>query len=199
MNQINSSIIAVAGNCHTFAAVAALAAALLTSNVTAQTPQTYATGSVNQLGWLTGCWQGRTERDGSTMNETWFSPRGNSAMGVGLTYLDGKTISSESMRMYDQGDSIKLSLHPAGRSEVTMNLESIGEKAVAFSVTEKEVTTKLRYEKKGEKEISATLRIEQGARGRGADYSFARVDCAVFFSPLPKEAATTAPKDRDKQ
>ena len=172
---------------------AAVAAALLSATVAAQvsqvpvTPAEPAKGSVNQLNWIAGCWQGKSARDGSTINEAWFSPRGGSVMGVGLTYRDDKTITSEAMRMYDEGGSIKLWLRPAGRSEVTMTLDTIGDPFVAFSVKEGEVTTKLRYEKKSTTEIVATLRFEQGENRRGADFGFNKIDCAGLFIPEVKE------------
>ena len=176
-----------------------LAAAFLSAGVTAQVsqipqapqvpivPADPAKGSVNQLNWMAGCWQGKSARDGSTINEAWFSPRGGSVMGVGLTYRDDKTITSEAMRMYDEGGSIKLWLRPVGRPEVTMTLDTIGDPFVAFSVKEGEVTTKLRYEKKNATEIVATLRFEQGENRRGADFGFNRIDCAGLFSPEVKE------------
>ncbi len=183
---------------HTFTAV--LAAALLSATVAAQvsqvpvTPAEPAKGSVNQLNWLVGCWQGKSSRDGSTMNETWFSPRGGSVMGVGMAYIDNKTMSSEAMRLYDDGDSIKLLLRAAGRADVTMTLDSIGSRFAAFLVKDGEVTTRLRYQQKSDVELIATLRIEQGERRRGADYSFGKTDCAGLFSPEVK--AVTEPEKK---
>ncbi len=173
---------------------ATVATALLSAAATAQvsqvpvTPVEPAKGSVNQLNWIAGCWQGKSARDGSTINEAWFSPRGGTLMGLGLTYVDDKTVTSEAMRMYDEGGSIKLWLRPAGRPEVTMTLDTIGDPFVAFSVKEGPLTTKLRYEKKSATEIVATLRFEQGESRRGADFGFNKIDCAGLFLPEVKEA-----------
>ena len=181
--------------------IAALAAAFLTTTVAAQVvqippmPTEVAKGSVNQIHWLAGCWQGTSSRDGATINEMWFAPRGGSAMGVGLTYLGDKTSSSELMRMYDEGDSIKFWVRPSGRAEATMTLDNMGDKFVAFSVKENEVTTRVRYERKSETEMLAAMRFEQGATRRGADFVFNRVDCAGFFQP----AANTPAKEAEKK
>jgi hypothetical protein len=182
------------------AAASVFAVALLSAAATAQVaqvplaPAEPAKGSVSQLSWLAGCWQGKSARDGSTINEAWFSPRGGSVMGTGLTYLDDKTITSEAMRMYDEGGSIKLWLRPAGRSDVTMTLDRIGDPFVAFSVKEGAVTTKLRYEKKSATEMVATLRFEEGESRRGGDFGFTKIDCAGLFSPEVKE--TKAPEKK---
>ena len=179
---------------------ALLFAALLAATTAAQVPQVPiapavpAKGTVNQLNWLAGCWQGRSARDGATINEAWFSPRGGTLMGLGITYLDDKTITSEAMRMYDDAGSIKLWLRPAGRPEVTMTLDTIGDPFVAFSSKEGAVTTKLRYEKKSETEMVATLRFEQGESRRGADFAFNKIDCAALFVPEVKES--TAPEKK---
>ena len=181
--------------------IAVAAAAFLTATVTAQVPQNPPTpteaakGSVNQINWLAGCWQGTSSRDGATINEIWFAPRGGGAMGVGLTYQGDKTSSSEAMRMYDEGDSIKFWVRPSGRAEATMTLDNIGDKFVAFSVKENEITTRVRYEKKSETEMLTTLRFEQGATRRGADFVFSRVDCAGFFLP----AVNTPTKEAEKK
>ena len=158
------------------------------------TPTEAAKGSVNQINWLAGCWQGTSSRDGASISEMWFSPRGGSAMGVGQTYVGDKTTATEAMRMYDDGDSIKLWVRPAGRTETTMTLDNIGDKFAAFSVKENEVITKLRYERKSDSEMLATLRFEQGTTRRGSDFVFDRVDCASLFLPAikspPKDGAT---------
>ena len=182
----------------------AVAATLLSATVSAQVPPSAAEGaapakgSVNQINWLSGCWQASSARDGSTINEAWFSPRGGTIMGVGLTYRDDKTITSEVMRMYDEGDSVKLWLKPAGRGEVTFTLDTIGERAAAFSVKEGEIITKLRYEKKSDTELLATLRFETGENRRGADFGFARVECLTLFLPAAKEVAKEAAKEPAK-
>ena len=75
-----------------------------------------------------------------------------------------------------------------------MTLDHIGDKFVAFSVKENEITTRVRYEKKSETEMLATLRFEQGATRRGADFVFNRVDCAGFFLPAVNTPAKEAEK-----
>lgn len=156
-------------------------------------------GSVNQLGWMDGCWQATSARDGSTINETWFSARGGTMIGAGLTYLDNKTISAEAMRLFDEGDSVKLWLHPAGRSEVTMALDAIGDRYVAFVVKEGDVVTRLRYEKKNATELIATLRFETGEKRRGADFGFTRAECAASFLPLVTTPASASATEAVKQ
>jgi hypothetical protein len=170
-------------------AIAAFFSGLTTAQVPSApvTPTEPAKGSVSQLNWLAGCWQAKVARDNSTIHETWFSPRGGSVMGVGLTYRDDKTLTSEAMRMYDEGGTVKLWMRPAGRAELTMALETIGDPFVAFFVKEGEVTTKLRYEKKSATELVATFRVEQGESRRGADFGFNKIDCAEVFLPEVKE------------
>ncbi len=186
LTQLSSAIVKAAS-----AASCALCFSGLTAAQVPQAPPTPtepAKGSVNQLNWLAGCWQAKVARDNSTIHETWFSPRGGSVMGVGLTYQDDKTLTSEAMRMYDEGGTVKLWLRPAGRPELTMSLESIGDPVVAFFVKEGEVTTKLRYEKKSASELVATFRVEKGDNRRGADFSFNKIDCTEVFLPEVKEA-----------
>ena len=143
--------------------------------------------TVDALPWMTGCWQSKATRDSSTINETWLSPRGGSMLGMGQTYLGGKTLGWEAMRVYDEAASVKLWLRPGARNELTMTLEAAGDNFAAFAVKEGETTTRLRYERKSPTELVATFRLEQGENRRGADFSFTKVECAESFAPAAKD------------
>jgi Domain of unknown function (DUF6265) len=145
--------------------------------------------NVDAFQWMTGCWQAKSARDGSTINETWLSPRGGSMLGIGQTYLDGKTLGWEAMRVYDEGGAVKLWLRPGLRNELTLELEAAGDAFNAFSVKEGDTVTKLRYERKSATEMLATFRLEQGENRRGADFLFAKVECGELFAPVVKDAA----------
>ena len=144
--------------------------------------------TVDAFQWMTGCWQAKSARDGSTINETWLSPRGGSLLGIGQTYLDNKTTGWEAMRVYDEAGSVKLWLRPGARNELTMTLEAAGDAFNAFAVKEGDTTTKLRYERKSATEMLATFRLEQGENRRGADFLFAKVECTELFTPVAKDA-----------
>ena len=92
VNLKHRSITAVVAAALLSEAPAASAAPAAQVSQVPATPPEPAKGSVGQLNWLAGCGQG---------NEAWFSSRGGSVVGVGLTYLDDKTITSEAMPMYD--------------------------------------------------------------------------------------------------
>ena len=145
--------------------------------------------TVDAFQWMTGCWQAKSARDGSTINETWLSPRGGSLLGIGQTYVDGKTLGWEAMRVYDEAGAVKLWLRPGLRNELTMTLEAAGDAFNAFSVKEGDTTTKLRYERKSPTEMLATFRLEQGENRRGADFLFAKVECTELFAPVAKDVA----------
>lgn len=151
--------------------------------------------TVDAFQWMTGCWQAKSARDGSIISETWLSPRAGSMLGIGQTYLDSKTLGWEAMRVYDEAGAVKLWLRPGARAELTMTLEAAGDAFNAFSVKEGDTTTKLRYERKSATEMLATFRLEQGENRRGADFLFAKVECAEQFAALAKEASKDATKD----
>jgi hypothetical protein len=151
-------------------------------------------GAVDTFPWIVGCWQAESARNGSTMNETWLAPHGGTLMGIGQSFRDGKGMSWEAMRMYDDGDSVKLWLRPGLRDELTLNLDSVGKSFAAFVAKEGDTVTKLRYERKGESELVATFRSEHGENRRGADFVFKKVDCAVMFATSGETAPATAAK-----
>lgn len=145
--------------------------------------------TVDAFAWMTGCWQAKSARDGSTINETWLATRGGSMLGIGQTYLDSKTLGWEAMRVYDEAGTVKLWLRPGLRNELTLTLEAAGDAFTAFAVKEGDTTTKLRYERKSPTEMLATFRLEQGENRRGADFLFAKVECTELFSPAAKDVA----------
>ncbi len=146
--------------------------------------------NVDAFPWLVGCWQAKSARDNSTINETWLAPRAGTLMGIGQTYSDSKSITWEAMRMYDEAGAVKLWLRPGLRNELLLTLEAAGDNFAAFSLKEGDTTTKLRYERKSPAELLATFRLEQGENRRGADFLFAKVECADFFGPTSKDTAT---------
>ena len=148
--------------------------------------------TVEAFQWMTGCWQAKSARDGSTISETWLAPRGGTVLGIGQTYLDNKTLGWEAMRMYDEAGSVKLWLRPGARAELTLTLEAAGDAFNAFAVKEGDTTTKLRYERKSATEMLATFRLEQGESRRGADFLFAKVESAEQFAPVAKDASKDA-------
>ena len=178
---------------------AALAGLALTASVQGQSPPAAAPPSipapviapgkntVDAYPWMVGCWQAKSARDGATINETWLAPRGGTLMGIGQTYREDKTVAWEAMRMYNEGDAVKLWLRPGLRNELTLTLEAAGDNFAAFSLKEGDSTTKLRYERKSATEMLATFRLEQGDNRRGADFAFAKVECTDFFAPSGKE------------
>jgi Domain of unknown function (DUF6265) len=182
------SVFVAATSAYAQAQTPAPAGASVPAGATARPAPVVAAGknTVDAYGWLVGCWQAKAARDGSTINEIWLSPRGGSLMGIGQTYLDGKTPGWEAMRMYNEGEAVKLWLRPAQRNELTLNLEEAGDAYVGFTFKEGETTTKLRYERKSATEMIATFRLEQGENRRGADFAFTKVECADFFAPLAK-------------
>ena len=146
--------------------------------------------TVDALPWMTGCWQSKSTRDGSTVNETWLSPRGGSMLGMGQTYLGSKTLGWEAMRVYDEAGAVKLWLRPGARNELTLTLEAAGDNFATFAVKEGETTTKLRYERKSPTDLVATFRLEQGENRRGADFTFTKAECAETFAAAAKDAPT---------
>lgn len=136
---------------------------------------------------MTGCWQTKSTRDGSTSNEIWLAARGGSMSGIGQTYVDNKSLRWEAMRIYQEGASVKLWLRPGHRKEQTLTLEAAGDGFARFSAAEADTTTTLRYERKSATEMAATFRREQGENRCGADYLFTKVDCAEYFAPVASD------------
>ncbi len=58
--------------------------------------------SVNDLGWLSGCWE--ATRNGREINEQWMKPAGQTMLGMGRTVADGKKRGDEFLQIREEKD-----------------------------------------------------------------------------------------------
>lgn len=137
-------------------------------------------GTVDKLAWLSGCWQAKSDKDGSTFREVWLAPVGGTMLGVGHNLRDEKTAGWEAMRLYNDGKSVKAWLHPGARKEFTMTMEEFEDGFASFAITEGDTTTRLSYQRRGAEELSVSFRLIKGEDRRGIDFAFKRTDCAVW-------------------
>jgi hypothetical protein len=71
---------------------------------------------VDQLRWLSGCWEQRDAR--SAVEELWTTPNGGILFGIGRTIVrrdaGDTTTSFEIMRIYERGGRLVFAAHPFG-------------------------------------------------------------------------------------
>lgn len=138
-------------------------------------------GSVDKLGWMTGCWLAASEVGFGDSREVWLAPVAGTMLGMGQTVKAERTLGWEAMRLYNDGDSVKAWIRPGARNEFTMVMERFEDGFVSFALTEGDTTTRVTYRRRSATEMSASFRLHRGdAPPRGQEFSFKREDCGPW-------------------
>ena len=78
-------------------------------------------GSLEDLSWLTGCWEGR--QGAASLEEIWSKPGGGSMLGLGRTVKDNRTVSFEFMQFREENGSLVFLPQPQGGARVPFPLK----------------------------------------------------------------------------
>ncbi len=86
--------------------------------------------TVNQLGWLTGCWESSNSQGGP--DEIWTTAAGGSLFGISRTVRNGETVAYEFMEIRADGAGVIFVAYPSGQASTTFGMISIGPRHVTF-------------------------------------------------------------------
>jgi hypothetical protein len=148
-----------------------LAAALLFA-ATAQA----GAASIDQLGWLAGCWASEGGEAGS--GEQWMAPAGGSMLGTARTIKGGKTVAWEFVRIAALEDGrLAYIAKPHNQAEAAFPLLTLKEGEAVFEAPEHDFPQRIIYRRDGDR---LQARIEGMSKGKlkGFDFPLRRTDCA---------------------
>src|SRR5687767_13716629 len=99
---------------------------------------------IEQLAWLTGCWQG--EHEGGLLDEQWMAPAGRTMLGISRLVFGEKTASAEFLLLEEREDSLFLTivLPRTGRTEL-MQVTSANDGEVVYEQMNPEKRERLTY------------------------------------------------------
>jgi hypothetical protein len=136
-----------------------------------------AKSSVNDLGWMSGCWE--VNDNGVITTERWARPTENIMIGSSQTVKNGKTVSFEFLRIASSGQGLFYVAKPSNaQEETTFPLSKISENAVVFENLKHDFPQRIIY--RADKADSLFARIEgPGKDGglKGMDIPMKRVKC----------------------
>ncbi|UGQ46290.1 DUF6265 family protein [Massilia endophytica] len=132
--------------------------------------------SVDQLGWLAGCWASEGGEPGS--GEQWMAPAGGTMLGTARTVKGGKTVAWEfvQIRALDDG-RLAYVAKPHNQAEAAFPLRSVTENEVVFEAPEHDFPQRIIYRREGSERLHA--RIEGTVKGKlkGIDFPLRRTAC----------------------
>lgn len=154
-----------------------LAAAVLFVSASAAAQETKKV-TLQDIGWLAGCWKARTGESTVDNVEQWMKPTGNAMLGLGAEVRNGKAVSYEFMRIEskDNGDLV-YTVKPHNKSETSFTLTSTTPKTLVFENPKHDFPQRITY--RLEKEGAMEMRIdgEIGGKKRAALYPVAKTPC----------------------
>ena len=131
--------------------------------------------TVEDLAWLTGCWEGRQGQ--AVIDEVWSKPGGGSMLGFGRTVKDGRTTAYEFMQVREENGSLTYMPQPQGGARVSFPLkDSFGEK-MTFENKTHDFPQRVIYERKGPGMLLAAIEGIYKGREEREEFEMKRVRC----------------------
>jgi hypothetical protein len=127
--------------------------------------------TVERVSWLAGCWQHVT--GGTTVEEQWMAPRGQSMVGMGRTVRADRLLGFELLLLTVREGTLVLEAHPSGQASAAFTATSLSDSNVTFENPEHDFPQRIRYVL----ETPDSLDAHVSAGSRGFVTSFRRVTC----------------------
>jgi hypothetical protein len=132
-------------------------------------------GSLDDLAWLTGCWEGR--QGTAALDEIWSKAGGGSMLGIGRTVKDNRTVSYEFMQFREENGSLVFLPQPQGGTRVAFPLkDSFGGK-LTFENKEHDFPQRVIYERKGPGLLLASIEGTNKGKEEREEYQMRKVRC----------------------
>jgi hypothetical protein len=138
------------------------------------------TSTLEPLGWLHGCWDGKVnQRD---FREEWLPLRGDMMIGVSQTVSQGKTQNFEYLRLESRPEGVFYVAVPSGKKETSFRLSGKtrdGDNEIfTFENPVDEFPQRIIYRRGSGGSLYAHVEGTQNGQPRSVIYPMRRVDCA---------------------
>jgi hypothetical protein len=150
-----------------------LAFSLLTTLAVAQ-KTTPVNPTLEDLGWLSGCWEGR-EGD-AVLEEIWSKPAGGAMLGLSRKYKGNRTLTYEFMQLREENGHLVFLPQPQGGTRVSFPLKDAFGAKFTFENLQHDFPQRVIYEKKGQLLLAAIEGTLKGNTER-EEFQMRKVRC----------------------
>lgn len=160
-----------------------LAALLLAGNALAATAPAPAAG-VEQLGWLSGCWQSTAAGTEAGSVEMWTTPDGGTLLGLSRTVRGGRTSEYEYMRIGPDAHG-RLAFHaqPSGQPATLFPLLRLDADEVVFENAGHDFPQRVAYRRDGADRVVGRIEGRSGGKDKVIEFPLRRVGCGGGMAP----------------
>jgi len=130
---------------------------------------------VDQLSWISGCWEGRTPN--RVYTEYWMRPEGGLMMGMSRTVVGGKATEFEFLQIRQQDSDVVYIAKPARQAEASFKLAQRSEGHVTFENPAHDFPQRIIYKLQPDGSLVARIEGKMGGAERGIDFPMKRVAC----------------------
>jgi hypothetical protein len=131
---------------------------------------------VGALDWLAGCWEG-TLSSGAVYEELWLPPRAGTLLGLARMTRDGRTLSFEFMRIFDDDGTLVFAAQPSGRPPTHFRATHMAPGSVTFENPGHDFPQRVLYRHVPPDQLRARIEGERDGQEGGMDFPLRRVAC----------------------
>ena len=130
---------------------------------------------LDQLAWISGCWEGR---GGNRISiEQWMKPAGGLMMGMSRTVVNDKVTEYEFLQIRQQGADLFYVARPSGQSEASFKLIRGSSREAVFENPEHDFPQRIIYRLQPDGSLLARIEGKNNGSERGIDYPMTRATC----------------------
>lgn len=139
--------------------------------------QPEATG-LEQLRWMSGCWQGRSGNGSRVIDEQWMAPRGRMMLGMSRTVRgDSAVLEFEHLEILERQGRVIYHAEPSEQKPADFTAVVVSDTLAVFENLEHDFPQRVIYRKRGADSVIARIEGMRGGQLRGIDFPYARAAC----------------------
>ncbi len=137
---------------------------------------TASTTGVEQLRFLSGCWERRTPR-GMIIEERWSTPRAGMLQGMGRTFRGDTIVEYEFVLIKTTPTGIVYEAHPSGQAPNTFPVKTLNDSLVEFEDPAHDYPQRVGYRRAGADSLIAWIDGTTPQGPRRVEFPYARATC----------------------
>lgn len=130
---------------------------------------------VEALGWLTGCWEGRSPE--RTLEEVWMPPRGGSVLGMSRSVGEGRLSGYELLLISEREGEVWYRAYPSGQPSAEFRATRIGDGVLTVENPSHDFPLRIEYRAQGPDSLLAWIDGGPENESRRIEFRFARRAC----------------------